>query len=159
MVRSHGGNAVTYITVQLHFVRGVINHRLRFGRPAAKAKLDKYRSLAMFPDGAIFGYIRWKANEYGTRDWRVYILKCQSKGLVSEVIGVRPAVKILMSVQGKLAVKRCLKALDILERQVGGNLEDVPESYWAGFNNALLLRKTPRELPRNHLNLGAEHAR
>jgi hypothetical protein len=150
---------MNHTVVQLHFVKGVINHRLRFGKPINKTKLDKYRSIAVMPTGSLFGYIRWQANEYGTIDWRVYVLKAQESGYISEVIGITPAVKVLVSVQGKAAVKRCLEALDALEMQSGGSLESVPESYWSVFNNALLLRKTPRELPRNHLINGAVYAR
>ena len=145
--------------VQIHFVRGRINHRLRFGEPLSVTKLDKYRSLATFSQGSIFGYIRWSANEYGTRDWRVYVLKAQSTGFISEIAGVTPAVKILASAQGKPAVKRCLAALDALEIQAGGSLKAVPESYWPCFSNALLLRKPPRKLPRNLILNGASHAR
>ena len=74
--------------VQLHFVKGLINHRLRFGTAKAVTKLDKFRSIAVFQQGAVFGYIRWRANEFGTQDWRVYVLKTQTGGYISEVIGV-----------------------------------------------------------------------
>jgi len=141
---------MTHTLVQLHFVRGLINHRLRFGQADVITKLDKYRSIAAMPAGSIFGYIRWRANEYGTIDWRVYVLKAQGNGYISDIAGVRPAVKILLSALGKPAAQRCLKALDKLEKQSGGSLETVAESYWPIFNNALLLRKPPRDLPRNH---------
>lgn len=150
---------MSHTLVQIHFVRGLINHRLRFGQPVSVDKLDRYRSLATFSLGDIFGYIRWRANEYGTQDWRVYVLKAQTGGYISEVIGVSPAVKVLMSAQGKPAVKRCLTALDRLEAQAGGALETVPESYWSGFANALLLRKAPRDLPRHIRADGAFNAR
>lgn len=150
---------MSYTVVQLHFVRGMINHRLRFGQPETQTKLDKFRSLASFSSGSIFGYIRWRANDYGTIDWRVYVLKAQNDGLSSEIIGITPAVKILVSVQGKPAVKRCFAALDRLEKEAGGTLECVPESYWPLFNNALLLRKSPRKLPRNIIKNGASYAR
>jgi len=150
---------MTQTIVQIHFVRGLINHRLRFGQPETKTKLDKYRTLASFPAGSIFGYIRWRANEYGTQDWRVYVLKAQAKGYLSEVPGISAGVKICLSVQGSPAVKRCLSALDRLEKEAGGSLEAVPESYWPVFANALLLRKTPRALPRNWAQDGARHAR
>lgn len=146
---------MTHTLAQIHFVRGRINHRLRFGKTASVAKLDKYRSVATFSLGTIFGYIRWRANEYGTQDWRVYVLKAQTTGYISEVAGITPAVKILVSVQGKLAVKRCLNALDTLEIEAGGSLEAVPDSYWPRFSNALLLRKAPRSLTID----GASHAR
>lgn len=150
---------MSHTLVQLHFVRGMINHRLRFGQPEAKTKLDKYRSLASFCDGSVFGYIRWRANAYGTIDWRVFVVKAQSDGVLSQVAGITPAVKILVSVQGKPAVKRSFTALDKLEKQAGGRLENVPESYWPQFNNALLLRRTPRQLPRNIIDDGAVYAR
>lgn len=150
---------MTHTIVQVHFVRGLINHRIRFGTPEALVKLDKYRSVATFSLGSIFGYIRWRANEYGTQDWRVYVLKAQSNGYVSEVAGISPAVKVLVNVQGKPAVKRCLSALDELEIEAGGSLEAVPETYWPCFSNALLLRKAPRKLPRNLNFTGATHAR
>lgn len=149
--------------VQLHFVKGVINHRLRFGRPEAVTKLDPYRSLATFKPGSVFGYIRWRANDYGTQDWRVSVLSAQPCGYISEVAGVSPAAQVLLHVQGSPAVKRCLRAMDALETQAGGALETVPESYWPGFHNALLLRKPPRPLPRPILRIvtpnGAPHAR
>jgi len=150
---------MTHTLVQLHFVRGLINHRLRFGQPEAMIRLDKYRSLASFSDGSIFGYIRWKANEFGTIEWRVYVLKAQADGFNSKISGIAPAVKILLSAQGKPAVQRCLKAIDKLEKVAGGTLCNVPESYWGGFNNALLLRKSPRQLPRNIIDNGAFYAR
>jgi len=150
---------MTGALIQLHLVKGIINHRLRFGEPSDVLRLDKYRSIATMPVGSIFGYIRWKANEFGTIDWRVYVLKAQHSGFLSEIKGVTPAVKILVGAQGKLAAKRCLKALDTLEAQASGKLETVPESYWSVFNNALLLRKSPRALPRNHQKISASHAR
>lgn len=150
---------MSHTLVQLHFVKGMINHRLRFGRPDTLTKLDKYRSVASFKSGSLFGYIRWRANEYGTQDWRVYVLKAQSYGYISVASGVTPAVKILLSAQGKPAAQRCLRALDDLEKEAGGNLETVPESYWLGFNNAILLRKPARKLPRNMRLHGASHAR
>lgn len=150
---------MSHTVVQLHFVRDLINHRIRFGQPVSITKLDKYRSIASFSTGSIFGYIRWRANEYGTQDWRVYVLKAQSEGYLSQVTGVSPAVKSLLNVQGKPAVKRCLLALGRLEKQAGGALENVPESYWPCFNNALLLRKAPRHFQCNLGLSGASHAR
>ena len=145
--------------VQLHFVKGRINHRLRFGQPEGVIKLDKYRSLALMAEDTVFGYIRWRANEYGTQDWRVYVLKAQSYGYICQTPGIRPAAKTLVSIHGKLAVKRCLNALDRVEEQASGLLERVPESYWPSFNNALLLRKAPRDLPRNIQRQAAIYAR
>lgn len=143
--------------VQVHFVRGLINHRIRFGEAVYKTKLDKYRSLASFRDNTIFGYIRWIANEYGTQDWRVYVLKTQSSGYISKIPGVTPAVKTLLSAQGTVAVKRTLKAIDKIEKEASGGLPGVPESYWLQLGNTLTLKTPARELPRNCRLEGAQY--
>ena len=143
--------------VQVHFVKGLINHRIKFGVPTYKTKLDKYRTLMSFSEGVIFGYIRWVANEYGTQDWRVYVLKTQSSGLLSKVPGISPAVKILLSSKGTVAVKRALKAIDEIEKESSVGLTEVPESYWLQLSNALLLKKPIRELPLSCRLEGAQH--
>jgi len=138
------------VQVQCHFVRDRINHRLRFGTPFEFIKLDAQRKIALFKPGSIFGYIRWKANQYGTVDWRLYVLKVARQGQLSCVPGVTPAVNVLVSVSGKEAMNRALPVIDHLENTAISGLENVPESYWLTVSNALLLRQSPRELPRNH---------
>ena len=128
--------------IQCHFVRGLLNHRLRFGRPQKTIKLDKYRKLACFNTGETLGYIRWRANEYGTQDWRFFILKTQGAGLLTRVPGVTPAVQVLVVFNGTQAVKRALAALDETEKSVSGALETLPDGYWVSFQNDLSARKT-----------------
>jgi len=100
---------VSHLTlIQCHFVRDKLNHRIRFGSPHSTLALDKYRKLACFDAGATLGYIRWRANEYGTQDWR-----CTQ------------------------VVKRALVALDDVEKSVSGPIETLPESYWIAFQNGL----------------------
>ena len=137
--------------VQIHFVRDIINHRLLFGEPSEFIKLDKFRRLAVFEAGRIFGYIRWRANEYGTQDWRLFIAKTGSVNLLTDVPGVAPAVQLLVSASGSKEVKRSLKLLDKLKDDTAGNLETVPESYWLQFQNCLTLRLPMRALPRNRV--------
>ena len=132
--------------LQCHFVRDKLNHRIRFGQPEKVISLDKYRKLACFKSGATLGYIRWRANEYGTQDWRFFVLKTQSTGLLTRVPGVTPAVKVLAAFNGTKAVKRALVALDDVEKSVSGPVEMLPESYWIAFQNGLFTRRTVRGL-------------
>jgi len=157
MVKALPGDDMTQTIVQLHFIKDVINHRLRFGEPFKKIRLDKSRVLAAFEPNIIFGYIRWKANEYGTQDWRVYILKTQSSGALSQIAGVSPAVKVLLSAVGKTSVKRALSVIDTIEKEAKDGLICVPESYWLTLHNTLLLRKSPRDLPLSYRNNEAFH--
>lgn len=136
--------------VQLHFVRNRINHRIRFGQPDEIVKLDKYRKVALFGADKTFGYIRWRSNEHGTIDWRLYVLKTISKGHLSCIPGIAPAVKMLLSAGGKVAMKRALPVIDNLEKEALNGIENIPESYWLTLSNSLLLKQTPRQLPRNH---------
>ena len=143
--------------IQCHFVRCHLNHRIRFGTPDRLIKLDKYRKLACFEDGRILGYIRWRANEYGTQDWRFYILKTQGAGILTRVAGVSPAVKLLAFYNGPQLVKRALKAFDRVEAETAGNLNCLSESYWMTFQNDLGARHNMAELRRNDLILETSH--
>ncbi len=137
--------------IQCHYVKDKINNRIRFGMPKQVVKLDKHRQLAIFLPGQIFGYIRWRANEYGTQDWRIFIVKSQSCGQLTIVPGIMPAVQLLTYAAGFLRVKRALKAIDMLEKQCKCGLEDIPESYWRQFENTLLLKSPLRHLPQNFI--------
>ena len=135
--------------VLCHYGKDKFNHRLRFGVPQALVKLDSYRKIAVFKPYSIFGYIRWRADKYGTQDWRFYILESQSGGLLPPIPGVMPGAKILVSVQGKSRVQRSLLQIDRLESLVLNGLEALPSSYWilmqAALKNGAPLRNIPRQ--------------
>jgi len=128
--------------IQCHFVRGLLNHRLRFGQLCKTISLDKYRKLACFNSGVTLGYIRWRANEYGTQDWQFYVLRTQCTGKLTRVPGVTPAVKVLAAFNGTQAVKRSLAALDEAEKSLSQPIETLPDGYWISFQNDLSARKT-----------------
>ena len=143
MVDNYSGKDVTGLTViQCHFVRGLLNHRLRFGTPDKTVKLDKYRRLVCFKPGETLGYIRWRANEYGTQDWRFFILKTECSGLLTRVPGVTPAVKVLAAFNGTQSVKRALSAFDDVEDTLSASVETLPDAYWISFQNDLSTRKS-----------------
>ena len=128
--------------IQCHFVRGMLNHRLRFGTPDKTVKLDKYRKLVCFKSGETLGYIRWRANEYGTQDWRFFVLKTQTTGLLTRVPGVSPAVKVLAAFNGSQSVKRALSAFDDVEKSARDPIETLPDTYWISFQNDISARQT-----------------
>ena len=145
--------------IQCHFVRGMLNHRIRFGTPDKIIKLDKYRKLACYEKGRILGYIRWRANEFGTQDWRFYILKTESSGVLTRVPGVSPAVKLLAFFNGPQSVKRALKAFDKVEAETEGGLNSLSESYWMTFQNDLGARNSMAAHRRDDIIMEAAHAR
>jgi len=134
-------------TVFCHFGKDKFNHRLRFGVPQALVKLDSYRSIACFKPGQIFGYIRWRADKYGTQDWQFHILKAQSAGPITSICGVKPGAKSLCSIFGAARVKRSLKHIDALELKTESGLESLPQSYWVVMKLALSTANPLRDPP------------
>lgn len=149
-------NTLSY--VQCHFVKGKINHRLRFGVPINLIRLDKYRQIAVFKREQTVGYIRWRANEYGTQDWRLYIFETSGAGLKTAIPGVSPAIKLCCIINGPKAMKQALKALDRIETSCFGCLESLPPSYWLTFKSRINPRSTSLLLPQKFINLESNHA-
>lgn len=143
--------------VQIHYVKDIFNHRLRFGTPVETIKLDKYRRLALFKPAMTFGYIRWRGNKYGTQDWRVYVLQTGTQGKMTRVPGIEPAAKVLLAIHGKARVKRGLEIIDGLERSAKDGLESVPISYWPRVQTSILNRTALRAMPRHYLNCEPGH--
>jgi len=158
--RGHSiGNMAEKTLIQCHFVRGLINHRLRFGAADKIIKLDKYRKIACFKPDRTLGYIRWRANEYGTQDWRFYIFRTQSEGIMTSVPGVSPAVKLLASFNGSKTVKGALSAFDEVERKSKGTPEKLSESFWLSFQNDLSARKSLNGITKFATSEEVSHAR
>ena len=143
--------------IQCHFVRGKLNHRIRFGTPDKIIELDKYRKLACYEEGRILGYIRWRANEFGTQDWRFFIVKTKSEGLLTCVSGISPAVKLLAFFNGPKSVKHALKAFDRVEKEAKAGVDALSEAYWMTFQNDLGVRNNMAAHRRNNPILKASH--
>ena len=126
--------------------------------PDKTLQLDKYRQLAAFGPNKTLGYIRWRANEYGTQDWRLYIIHTDKRGLRTLIPGVSPAVRLCCFINGPKAMKQALKAIDRVEQQVSGGLEILPPSYWLTFKSRLKAKNSSPLLPQKFVNLGARNA-
>ena len=144
--------------VQIHFVKGLINHRLLFGDPNEVIKLDRFRRLAVFGPHQILGYIRWKASQYGTVDWRLFVVKTGDEGRMTIVPGMSPAVKILISVSGRERMKRALPVMDGINASALNGFQSVPESYWQAVQSGLMSNSPIRELPRHYRKNELAHA-
>lgn len=116
--------------VEILYLPDFVNHWLPFGNPHHWQEPDRRRALAYFAPGQVFGYIRWEANEYGTRSWRFWVLRAGRDGArLHRVPGVKPGAEILLDTRGKARVKRTFEAIDEL-RAAGFDPEDVAPSYF-----------------------------
>jgi hypothetical protein len=99
--------------VDVLYLPDLVNYWLPFGDPRHWREPDRRRALAYFAPGQMFGYIRWEANEYGTRYWRFWIVRAGREGArLQRVPGIRPGAELLLDASGKARVKRTLEAID-----------------------------------------------
>lgn len=130
--------------VQIAYRKNRVNHRLRFGVPHIEARLDWRRKLVAFAPGAVFGYIRWRANRFGTQDWRLFVLRSVESGALATIPGVIPGADILLATRGSTRTQRALDQLDTLEQGAGG-LSQVTDAYWRHLHNRLAVSLAPHE--------------
>ena len=62
-------------SVELTWVEKKIEYWIRFGRQAHEQILDRRRRVVGFQPNAVFAFVRWAANDYGTIISRIDILR------------------------------------------------------------------------------------
>ncbi|MEQ8178552.1 MAG: DUF2840 domain-containing protein [Nitratireductor sp.] len=137
-----------FTRVEIAFYPEHLNHWLRFGAPDGQQDLDRRRSLALFKPGQVFGYVRWRANEYGTQEWRFTIARAAEPSLLlSRIPGVCPGGEVLLLVTGNTKVKRALLQIDVLEAD-GFDPADVSPAYYRHVHNRIDARQPIRAYSR-----------
>ena len=121
-----------------------VNDRVRFGTPAAERIIDRRCRVELFEPGAVFAYIQWRANRYGTEYWRLWVLQAASSGERTETVrGIAPGAHIWMSAGGVTKVARALALIDAIEAQAL-DPASLPESYWRTAHNRIAAGLEPR---------------
>ncbi|PHZ86726.1 DUF2840 domain-containing protein [Paremcibacter congregatus] len=120
--------------VHLHYGRDLFNNYIRFGIPKYRDDFTGREAYEYYPAGAIFGYIKWQANDYDTKSWRFFVLRAGDDTTPQQVIyGITPGAEILADISGKERVQRFFKAIDQIEaRDIDGS--DVAPDYWVQSN-------------------------
>ena len=130
--------------VVIQFRKNRLNHRLLFSAPAFTIRRGWRRELAVFEPEKIFGYERWRANKFGTQDWRLFVCRTCASGPVTKIPGVLPGAAVLLEARGKSQVKRALAAMDDLKLEFGA-LEKVTLERWRALHNAIQTRRSDRQ--------------
>ena len=116
--------------VHLHYGRDFFNYYIRFGEPKYRDEYSGREAYEYFQKGVVFGYIRWKANEHGTQDWRFFVLRGGNKAApLCKIPGVSPGAELLADIAGKERVHRFFKVIDQIE-QAEIECSDVADWYW-----------------------------
>jgi len=136
------GRGLTRVTVL--FLADRVNDRVRFGTPAAERIIDRRARVELYAPGAVFGYVQWRADQYGTQLWRLWVLQAAMPGERAETVpGIAPAAHIWLSAAGVARVTRALTLIDAIEAQ-GLDPAMLPEPYWRTVHNRLAAGLEPR---------------
>lgn len=134
--------------VELIWVEGEIQHWIRFGDDHDLRILDRRRRVVGFLPGAVFGFVRWRANAYGTVVSRLDILRAVEPGrTVTTLPGITPGGELLLHLSGWPRVEKALQAIDAVEA-LGIDPEEVALDHWRHVQNRLSVGLTPRPYTR-----------
>ena len=134
----------TLTEVELFWWEGRIERWIRFGRPLEELTLDRRRRVFAFPPGALFAFVRWMANDFGTVVSRIDILRAVAADEpLSSVPHVHPGGEILLRQHGWPKVRATLETIDAVEA-AGVRAEDVAPDYWRHVHNRLSAGEQPR---------------
>lgn len=127
--------------VHLTWVENRIEQRIRFGRIAGQQRIDRGRRVVGFDPGAIFAFVRWAANDYGTVVSRIDILRAVTPGESYQTVPlVDPGGEILLRTHGWPKVEKVLNAIDAIEA-LGLDPADAAPDYWRHVNNRLAVNQ------------------
>ena len=131
-------------TADLVWIEGRNERWIRFGRIVQETIHSRRRRTVGFDPGAVFAFVRWSANDYGTAESRIDILLAVSPGHgCSTVPHVTPGGEILLRQTGWPKVESALLAIDQVEA-LGVAPQDVCPDHWRHVHNRLSIGLTPR---------------
>ena len=131
-------------TVELLWLEKRIENRIRFGHHVEEKVLDRNRRVLSFAPGAIFAFVRWTSNDFGTVLSRIDILRAAIPGQrYSTVPWIAPGGESLLRLSGWPKVERVLQLIDDVE-VLSIDPADVAPEYWHHIHNRLSVNETPR---------------
>ncbi len=130
--------------VHLTWLEGRVEHWIRFGAIAQETLLDRRRRVVAFEPGAIFAFVRWASNDFGTVVSRLDVVRAAVPGeAYSTLPHVRPGGDILLRQTGWPKVQRVLAAIDAIEA-LGLTPAAVAPDHWRHVHNRLAAGQDPR---------------
>ena len=130
--------------VELTHIEKKIEHWVRFGRLVEETILDRRRRIFAFRPGAIFAFVRWASNDFGTIISRIDIVRAVEPGQPYQTLPfVRPGGEILLKIDGWPRVEQVLRHIDAIQA-IGIDPEDVSPDHWRHVHNRLTAGHEPR---------------
>ncbi len=130
--------------VELTWREGRVEHWLRFGRPAAEQRIDRFRRIASFAPGSVFAFVRWASNDYGTVVSRIDIMRAVASGEAYQTLPfVRRGGELLLSIKGWPKVEKVLLAIDAVEA-LGLDPAEAAPDHWRHVYSRLTVGQESR---------------
>ncbi|MDG4875255.1 DUF2840 domain-containing protein [Mesorhizobium sp. WSM4935] len=132
------------VHVQLIWMEKRQENWIRFGTHTHEQIVDRRRRILSYRPGAIFAFVRWAANDFGTVTSRIDIVQAMSPGEAYQTLPfVRPGGELLLKVESWPRVERVLQAIDTIER-LGIEPESVSPDHWRNIHNRITAGQAPR---------------
>lgn len=154
--RGRGGPSPTALPhdplthVELTWVEKRIENWIRFGSHAHEQILDRRRRVLSFRPGAVFAFVRWASNDFGTVISRIDIVRAVARGEAYQTLPfVRPGGDVLLKIESWPKVERVLQVIDAIER-AGIDPEAVSPDHWRHVHNRLTVGHEPRAYTLDH---------
>jgi len=146
---ARAGSPDVLTAVELTWLEKRIEHWIRFGHDTGETIIDRRRRVLTFAPNAIFGFVRWASNDYGTIASRIDILRAIAPGEAYQTLPfVRPGGEILLRISGWPKVERVLATIDTVET-LGIDPAAVAPDYWRHVHNRLGAGYEPRPYSRD----------
>ena len=130
--------------VELTWIENRIEYWIRFGRQAGERIIDRRRRVVSFRPGAVFTFVRWAANDFGTVISRIDIVRAVEPGVAYQTLPfVRPGGEILLKIESWPKVEKVLLHIDAVEA-AGVDPCDVAPDHWRHVAHRMNAGHTPR---------------
>ena len=138
----HRADGLTH--VELTWIEQKIEHWIRFGAVASERIIDRRRRVVAFRPDAVFAFVSWASNGFGTIRSRIDIVRAVHAGEpFSTLPFVRPGGELLLRVDGWPTVQKVLLAIHAVEA-AGVNPCDAAPDHWCHVHNRLAAGMDPR---------------
>lgn len=130
--------------VELTWIEKKLEHWIRFGRIAEDRILTRRTRVVGFRPGAVFAFVRWASNDFGTIVSRIDVVRAVAANeRYTTLPFVRPGGEILLKIEGWPKVSQVLAAIDAVEA-AGVDPCDAAPDHWRHVHQRITAGHQPR---------------
>lgn len=123
--------------VECNWIEGRFEQWIRFGRVASERIVDRRTAIKCFRPGAIFAFVQWRSNDYGTISSSIVIMRAVDIGeAYSSYPSITPGGDCLLDIRGWPKVRQVLGAIDAVDT-AGVDACDASPEHWRHVGNRL----------------------